>query len=103
MMNPDKARRDMNSVMEIVRNLGILLGAVAAIFGLRTYFVAWRNSRREATLDVFDRVREYVRTDQSRLSSLALSGVPGKWRADAVPMLTRPGWIPPRPIPLEHV
>lgn len=51
----------------------------------------------------FARVRRHVREQHSRLVSLADAGVPAAWRGHDVPMLTRPGWVLPRPVPLAAV
>ena len=49
------------------------------------------------------RTRGYLNASRHRLSGLALAGFPAGWFAPGTSLLTRPGWIPERPVPLDQV
>lgn len=57
----------------------------------------------EASHARFVRTHRHVQSHHPRLLSLADSAIPAGWRGHDVPMLTRPGWILPRPLPLGAV
>jgi hypothetical protein len=87
-------------------NVGLVMAAAGlaiAVLGLPVTSANWRRARGERTSGRFTSVCERVRWQQPRLNSAALSAAPKEWQFNGVPMLTRPGWILPRPIPLESV
>jgi hypothetical protein len=49
------------------------------------------------------RTRGYLNASRHRLTGLALAGFPADWFAPGTSLLTRPGWIPERPVPLDQV
>jgi hypothetical protein len=49
------------------------------------------------------RTRGYLNVSRHRLTGLALAGFPAGWFAAGTSLLTRPGWIPDRPVPLDQV
>ncbi|HEY3469827.1 MAG TPA: hypothetical protein VGL47_32180 [Amycolatopsis sp.] len=87
-------------------NTGAVLagfGLLIALFGVPLTWANLRRVRSESTEGSFRRVNEHVRLRQSQLRSLAGSDTRPEWRADEIPMLTKPGWVLPEPILLESV
>ncbi|WP_369249296.1 zinc-binding dehydrogenase [Streptomyces sp. R41] len=78
---------------------GLLVAIVAAA-------LAWAPQRlasRDRGVDLFVRVRSHLK---SRRAELSTAGADGQTEHRADPelvLLTRPGWIPPRPLPLDTV
>lgn len=84
-------------------SMGDLLAAIGVIVAVPATSATWMLIRRARSVGKFDEVRAHVRAEQGLLNFLALNESPDSWRAHAVPMLTRPGWILPRPVLLDHV
>ncbi|MFJ2392289.1 hypothetical protein ACIOTI_06025 [Streptomyces sp. NPDC087843] len=79
--------------------VGLLVGIVAAGF-------AWapqRQASREQGVAQFLRVRGHLKGHRAELSTACAEGQ-SEHRADAeLVLLTRPGWVPARPLPLDAV
>jgi hypothetical protein len=87
-------------------NTGAVLagvGLLIALFGVPLTWANLRRTRSESTESHFERVNEHARMRQAQLRALARSGIRPEWQADEIPMLTRPGWVLPEPVPLERV
>lgn len=87
-------------------NTGIVLagvGLLIALFGVPLTWANLRRTRSESSESYFERVNEHARLRQAQLRALAGSTIHPEWQADEIPMLTKPGWVLPEPIPLELV
>lgn len=87
-------------------NLGLVIGAAGLLMTGVALPVTWANLRRgrgERTSIGFRQVSEHVRAQQPRLYELAVAALPESWRADGIPMITRPGWIFSGPKAAESV
>jgi hypothetical protein len=76
--------------------------AVAAL-GIPATLANIRRGRSELTTAWFRRVFTYLRERQSELNATAFSAARPAWKAAEIPLLTRPGWIPYVPAPLDVV
>ncbi|MFD4414341.1 hypothetical protein ACFWOX_27620 [Streptomyces sp. NPDC058467] len=77
--------------------VGLLVGIVAAA-------LAWAPQRlasRDRGVDLFVRTRSHLKSHRAELSTVCAEAQ-SVHRSDAeLALLTRPGWIPPRPLPLD--
>ncbi|MDX2606143.1 hypothetical protein PV379_44720 [Streptomyces caniscabiei] len=82
---------------------GLLVTVVAMLVGGALAYAPQRLASRERSVALFIRTRQHLRLRRPELTTACL-GVHAEHRADTeLPLLTRPGWIPPRPLPLDAV
>ena len=86
-----------------VGNVATVIGLIIAVLGVPATLIAWRLGRSDRAKTRFLTILAYARKEQAQLSALALSSTSPAWRFDTIPMLTKPGWILPHPVPLEKV
>ncbi|WP_327727754.1 hypothetical protein OG250_12520 [Streptomyces sp. NBC_00487] len=78
---------------------GLLVAVVAAMLA----YAPQRLASRERSVALFVRTRQHLRLRRTELTT-ACHGAQAAHRADPeLPLLTRPGWIPPRPLPLDAI
>jgi hypothetical protein len=80
-----------------------LAGVVVTVVGVIIPLIYYRGRRREAQIREFGEVRAVVRGQQGRLSEAAWNLARETWKSYPVPMLTRAGWILPRPAELSQL
>jgi hypothetical protein len=86
-----------------VGNVATVIGLIIAVLGVPATLIAWRLGRSDRAKARFLTVVAYARKEQAQLSALALSSTLPAWRCDIIPMLTKPGWILPHPVPLDKL
>jgi hypothetical protein len=79
--------------------------ATAALLVAYATYRLMRNSNDEwaKTDDAFKRAREILKHDMARLQSMAQEYQSSLTLVDNVPLLVKPGWIPPKPLPFDAV
>ncbi|WP_406006665.1 hypothetical protein OG440_11030 [Streptomyces sp. NBC_00637] len=86
--------------MEAVIGIAGLLVAIAAAL---LAVAPQRAARQEQSLALFVRVRSHLKDHRAELSTACADGQREHRADEELVLLTRPGWIPPRPLPLEAV
>lgn len=80
-----------------------VLGTAAAILAVLLARGPHRDAQRSMTVGRFLDTRQHLKEHGPRLVELALVEHSGLLADREIPLLTRPGWIPPTPIPLDGV
>ena len=90
--------------MEIVL---VIVGAVAALFGIYRGLIVWKKWRIERSVTQFRRTRTAVKENRAALRTLALKIGSAKsvhfHIVDDVPLLVKEKWLPSKPVPLESI
>ena len=80
-----------------------IAGLVVAILGLPAVWIAVRANRTAVSAAEFSKVRQYVKSHQPELYSLAWAGSsPASQNAD-IPLLVKEGWLMKTPRPLDCI
>lgn len=80
-----------------------IAGLVVAILGLPTVWLALRAHRSAKNAAEFDKVRQYVRSHQPELYSIALAGSSQSWIDSGIPLLVKDGWLLKTPRSLDCI